>query len=329
MDIKDWILIGGGILLAAVIGHGFWLAWRSRRDTLRMDIEPNVPREEVDELDLLRAELPNGGARVKKGAPPEQGRFELEPAAPPTARTIPSVARTAVSAQRKTMPRREPRETVRGSVRDSVREPTGESIREPIREHVREPIREPVRESVARPIVPERTRERSRGTATFARVDRTERAEPAHAEPSVSKVAPDVIVINVLARNGAKFGGAELVEAFLRNGLKFGDMNIFHRIAPTTKVMQFSVASAVEPGTFDLSTVETFKTPGVSFFLRLPGPDQPLDVFEDMLAVSRDVAASLSADLKDEQLSVMTGQTIEHCRSRIEEFSRRRMSQRA
>jgi cell division protein ZipA len=294
MDIKDWILIGGGVLLAAVIGHGFWLAWRSRRDTLRMDIDPNVPREDVDELVLLRAELPNGGARVKKsGPPPEQGTFDLgaaggvsHAAAASTERSAP-VVRAAVSAQRKTMPRREP---------------------------------------IARPIVPERSRERTRQPAPIARA---ERAEPAHAEPSVSKVAPDVIVINVLARNGAKFSGSELLEAFLRNGLKFGDMNIFHRISPATKVMQFSVASAVEPGTFDLSTMETFRTPGVSFFLRLPGPDQPLDVFEDMLAVSRDVAASLSADLKDEQLSVMTGQTIEQCRSRIEDFSRRRMSQRA
>jgi cell division protein ZipA len=90
----------------------------------------------------------------------------------------------------------------------------------------------------------------------------------------------------VLARNGTKFGGAELVEAFLRNGLKFGDMNIFHRIAPTTKVMQFSVASAVEPGTFDLSTMETFKRPASAFSCVCRDP-KPLDVFEDMLAVSR------------------------------------------
>ena len=136
-------------------------------------------------------------------------------------------------------------------------------------------------------------------------------------------------MINVLARNGSKFGGTELVEAFLRNGLKFGDMNIFHRIQPASKEVQFSVASAVEPGTFDLSAMEGFKTPGVSFFMRMPGPGQPLEVFEDMLAVTRDVAASLGADLKDEQLSVMTSQTIQHCRARIEDFSRKRMSQRA
>src|SRR5262245_14671997 len=64
MDIKDWILIGGGALLAAVIAHGFWLAWRSRRDPLKMDLDPNIPTEEADPLEPLRGELPNGGARV-------------------------------------------------------------------------------------------------------------------------------------------------------------------------------------------------------------------------------------------------------------------------
>jgi cell division protein ZipA len=295
MDIKNWILIGGGLLLAAVVGHGFWLAWRGRRDTLRMDIDPNVPREEVDELVLLRAELPNGGARVRS-APQEQVSFELEPDAPVAERAAAGAARREpFVAQRKTMPRREP---------------------------------------VARPLNAQRNPSRLRSAPTAQReprgAERVEPASPADEAPKPAKSVPnDVIVINVLARGGAKFRGAELLDAFLRNGLKFGDMNIFHRIDPTSKVMQFSVASAIEPGTFDLSTMEEFATPGVSFFMRLPGPDEPLQVFEDMLTVSRDVAASLGADLKDEQLSVMTTQTIQHCRSRIEDFSRKRMSQRA
>jgi cell division protein ZipA len=290
MDIKDWILIGGGLLLVAVIGHGFWLAWRSRRDTLRIDIDPNIPRDDIDPLDLLRAELPNGGARVRK-AEPSQEPFVLE----------------AISA-------------------------TDEAVKKPA--HNRRPI-VPSRKTAAprdaktRAIVPER-RESARPQAIKAAA-----SQPMEVEVETQSSAPnptiptEVIVINVLARNGAKFGGTELMEAFLRNGLKFGDMNIFHRIRPASKEMQFSVASAVEPGTFDLSAMETFRTPGVSFFMRMPGPDQPLEVFEDMLAVTRDVAASLGADLKDEQLSVMTSQTISHCRARIEDFSRKRMSQRA
>jgi cell division protein ZipA len=305
MDIKDWILVGGGLLLVAVIGHGFWLAWRSRRDTLRMDIDPNIPRDDVDPLDLLRAELPNGGARVRKIEPHEQVPFELEPltADAPTTKKKPAHGRTPIVATRKSAPHKETK---------------------------------------AKAIVPERPRGRDAArdaahdttrAAPQSTASRASAAEPVEVTlddgPTVKSLPTEVIVINVLARNGAKFGGSALMEAFLRNGLKFGDMNIFHRILPSSKEVQFSVASAVEPGTFDLSAMETFHTPGVSFFMRMPGPDQPLEVFEDMLAVTRDVAASLGADLKDEQLSVMTSQTIQHCRARIEDFSRKRMSQRA
>ena len=42
MDIKSLILIGGGLLIAAVIGHGFWIAWRSRREPYRLDIVPDL-----------------------------------------------------------------------------------------------------------------------------------------------------------------------------------------------------------------------------------------------------------------------------------------------
>jgi cell division protein ZipA len=211
------------------------------------------------------------------------------------------------------------------------------------------PRREPTagNEPAARPIKTERSPSRSAAaTATASRrvaaaesarsasaqreLDVADAGEPPDApRPTTSSGPSDVIVINVLARNGTKFRGADVLEAFLRNGLKYGDMNIFHRVDPASKALKFSVASAIEPGTFDLSTMENFTTPGVSFFMRLPGPDEPLQVFDDMLTVSRDVAASLGADLKDEQLSVMTTQTIQHCRSRIEDFSRKRMSQRA
>jgi len=312
MDIKDWILIGGGLLLVAVIGHGFLLAWRSRRDTLKLDIDPNIPRDDIDPLDLLRAELPNGGARIRKADPIADAEgFKLEP---DVAVESPRASRLKkpIVAQRKTVPQR------------------------------RAPIAE-------RPIVPERIgADRSAVHAerpVEKRAERpVERLRPTAAAPPPVQVAdeeldfdaalsaktdPEVIVINVLARNGAKFAGNDLMEAFLRNGLKFGDMNIFHRVQPASKEVQFSVASAIEPGTFDLSAMDAFRTPGVSFFMQMPGPGQPLEVFEDMLAVTRDVAASLGADLKDEQLSVMTSQTIQHCRSRIEDFSRKRMSKRA
>jgi cell division protein ZipA len=322
MDIKDLILIGGGMLLAAVIGHGFWLAWRGRRDTLRMDIDPNVPKEEVDELVLLRAELPNGGARIRS-APQEQASLALseEPAPnvpPPSflpAGSTPAKRREPIVASRKTMPRREPTAGDQPAARSIKTERNPSRLAGGTAAASRRPA---TAAESARPVSAQRELD-----VAAAGEPQADAPKPTHSGPS------DVIVINVLARNGTKFRGADVLEAFLRNGLKFGDMNIFHRVDPASKALKFSVASAIEPGTFDLSTMENFTTPGVSFFMRLPGPDEPLQAFDDMLTVSRDVAASLGADIKDEQLSVMTTQTIQHCRSRIEDFSRKRMSQRA
>jgi len=55
MDIKDWILILGGGLLLAVIGHGLWLAWRSRRDNLPLHIDSDIPSEDVNERHMRLA----------------------------------------------------------------------------------------------------------------------------------------------------------------------------------------------------------------------------------------------------------------------------------
>ena len=287
MDIKDWILIGGGILLVGVVVHGFWLAWRNRQDTLRMAIDPNIPHDDVDELILLRGELPNGGARLADD--PEQGHLDLETEAP--------VLMEQAESGRNVEP------TV-GSATFQL-EPD-------------EPQSQPA--IVPEAQVSERNPERARKTGRPAK---------ARIRDDDAETSSELIVINVLARDGATFPGDKLMEVFLRNELRFGDMNIFHRVDPTSKAVRFSVASAVEPGTFDLSAMAEFSTMGITMFLRLPGPDEPLPVFDDMLCVARDIASSLGGDLKDEQLSVMTGQTSEHCRQRIAEFSRKRMSQRA
>lgn len=139
----------------------------------------------------------------------------------------------------------------------------------------------------------------------------------------------EIFVINVLARDGDAFNGADLFEVFMRNALKFRDMNIFHRLDPASGGVRFSVANAVEPGIFDLSDMASLETPGVSLFFRLPGPDQPGEVLDDMLGVARDIGKSLGGDLKDENMSVLTGQTLSHFKQRMAEFSRKRMSMRA
>ena len=60
---EEYILIGGGLLIALVIMHGIWQAWRAREDPLPLDLESEIPEEDLD-LDALGPDFPNGGARV-------------------------------------------------------------------------------------------------------------------------------------------------------------------------------------------------------------------------------------------------------------------------
>jgi len=150
-------------------------------------------------------------------------------------------------------------------------------------------------------------------------------------EPEVARdqsPVEEVLVINVLARDPGGFRGPALLQNILESGLRFGEMDIFHRhesMAGNGEVL-FSMANAVKPGTFDLDDIDHFTTPAVSFFLGLPGPRHPKQAFDVMVAAARKLASELNGELKDDQRSVLTAQTIEHYRQRIVEFERRQMT---
>lgn len=162
-------------------------------------------------------------------------------------------------------------------------------------------------------------------------VDDVEPQEPKKsARPAADPVSvEEVLVINVVARDETGFKGPALLQNILESGLRFGEMDIFHRhesMAGNGEVL-FSMANALKPGTFDLDDIEGFSTRAVSFFLSLPGPRHPKLAFDVMVAAARKLAHELGGELKDDQRSVMTSQTIEHYRQRIVEFERRQLTQ--
>jgi cell division protein ZipA len=138
----------------------------------------------------------------------------------------------------------------------------------------------------------------------------------------------EVLVINVIARDSEGFQGPALLQNILESGLRFGEMDIFHRhesMAGNGEVL-FSMANALKPGTFDLDDIEGFSTRAVSFFLGLPGPRHPKQAFDVMVAAARKLAHELNGELKDDQRSVLTAQTIEHYRQRIVEYERKQLT---
>lgn len=137
----------------------------------------------------------------------------------------------------------------------------------------------------------------------------------------------EVIVINILAPDEQNFSGMELLQLILNCGMRYGDMDIFHRHEDgfDRGKVQFSMANAIEPGTFDLDTMGESECPGVSFFMGLPGPKNSMKAFDFMLETAQTLVRNLGGELRDERRSPMSEQTIAHCRQRIKDFERRRL----
>jgi cell division protein ZipA len=149
-------------------------------------------------------------------------------------------------------------------------------------------------------------------------------AEKLPAEPE------EVLIINVMAHKGEMFNGADLLDIILKCGMRYGNMDIFHRHSDTKGegALLFSMANMVKPGTFDLDAMDEFETPGVSLFMTLPINADSMQSFDLMADTARAIAETLDGELKDEQRSVMTRQTLDHCRERIRNFERMRLFRR-
>jgi cell division protein ZipA len=300
LELRGWVMLGSTVVMIGVVAHAIWVRWRGQRD-LALDIEP-VPTaaegRQVDDLDLLRAELPNGGSRpVPRARQPvaEQGVPVL----------VAPVTRRGRSDSRAGRPRELP--SVGG---DDVERSIDVSA-----PGAGQPAQAP--SAVAH----------AAAAAVPAATAAARQPAPRATNGQAAK-APEVIVINVMSRrvDDDGFPGRRLLDVVTARGLRFGDMNIFHRFVdgrPSTANKAFSMACAVKPGTFDLSTLDETSVPGVSLFLQLENVADPLPVFEDMLEVARHIASELDGDLFDERRSAMTAQTIEHLRERIRDYTRR------
>jgi cell division protein ZipA len=139
-------------------------------------------------------------------------------------------------------------------------------------------------------------------------------------------IDPEFLVISVHAPENQPISGAALLPCLLTLGLKYGEMNIFHRHQDNAGngEITFSVANILNPGTFDLDHMETFVTKGVTLFMKLPNPSNPFEVFEQMLAAAQHLAKEFNGQLLDDQRSVLTKQTQQHYISKIREFERKK-----
>ncbi|MGO3352346.1 MAG: cell division protein ZipA C-terminal FtsZ-binding domain-containing protein [Halomonas sp.] len=146
-----------------------------------------------------------------------------------------------------------------------------------------------------------------------------------HAKETLSS-AEEVVVISVLSRDPDGFDGSKLLELMMVCGLRYSSgMGIFHRFETESEdsELQFSMVNVVKPGTFPIQEMGEFMTPGVTLLMPLPGAVDSSAAFEAMVETAMVLVRHMGGELKDENRSVMTAQTIEFARQRVREFERR------
>ncbi|WP_126454676.1 cell division protein ZipA [Sulfuriflexus mobilis] len=130
-----------------------------------------------------------------------------------------------------------------------------------------------------------------------------------------------IIALHVMSQEGKRFNGPDLLHAFMQAGLQYGDMNIFHRMQVGNDTPMFSLANAVEPGSFDLSAMEETSTPALIIIMTLPHRMDALQVFDDMLDTARKLTHELNGRLCDDHRSVLTRQAIDDLRADLNAYT--------
>jgi cell division protein ZipA len=322
---REWLTVIIILLIVGVLLDGWRRMRQSKQESIRMSLSMHKGTER-DELMEYGSELPNGGARVvgdergddeaRKLTQTAQDSF-AQTRAPSLKNQIPEQVSLNLEEVPMLMEAVEesfdfdgdistPREVERAT------EPTLETELS-IDELEMGAGDEPVIEAPEPQIETE-----------AAAVEATQTAKPADEPPP----AEEVLIINVMAAEGTRFSGAPLLDCLLECGMRFGEMQIFHRHVGDDGEgpVMFSMVNMVVPGTFDLNNMADFETPGISLFMSLPLGSSAMDAFNCMAETAQTLADRLGGELKDEQRSVMTAQTLEHCRERIREFERKRLT---
>lgn len=291
LTVRDWMVIVGVLLIMAVLLDAYRRVRRDRRSKVRMSMtkQTEVKTTAGDESLLWLKELPNGGARVV-------GRGQIE--------------RASHEARQKA----EQAEDL-------------ENLQEQQHPQATTTDEEGLISGMSSSDEPE-TLDWLDGIESSAPRHSRDSQSASHIAPLPEGIDPEVFMVNVISRNAEGFNGEDILHILLACDLRFGDMNFFHRHEQEAGrgPIQFSVANMVQPGVFDIDNMGDFTTPGLVFFLSLPGPQDMMQAFDYMLETAQAVSRNLGGDVLDETRSVITRQTLEHCRQKIRELERRLLS---
>lgn len=162
-------------------------------------------------------------------------------------------------------------------------------------------------------------------TVAAARLRSTASLRPMPGKRPAGLAVERIVTLYVVARGEGSFSGSDVAVAAEKAGLEFGDMQIFHRPMegrPDAGPV-FSMANMLKPGTFDMSRIDELHTPGLTFFMTLPGPQSALDAWDGMLPAAQRIAELLGGNVLDEERNALGRQRIAMLRDELRAWDRK------
>jgi len=150
-------------------------------------------------------------------------------------------------------------------------------------------------------------------------------------EPKLKSVSnqPDcVIVLYLMASEGSAYAGYELLQGLLAAGMRYGKQRIFHRHEHKDGrgTVLFHCASAVEPGTFDLTKMGAFSCKGLCLFFTASSVEEPLSTFDCLLETLDQLVEDLGGQVLDEKRVLLTKDRMVKYRQQIRAYENGKMT---
>lgn len=311
MNMRDWMIVIGVLLFLLVVLDGYRRAQRERKNQVRMNRKAEKQRFDYDEPTI--SELPNGG---NKRLISEQSFVETDSDHndPLFNNPFEREAASIVEDELQTLEQSE-------SLADEPVETKEQPAQAPDITDEPEPIAalNTEQETVEVEDLSASIDEAAGNTLT------TEfKSKPAD-EP-ISDDFDELIMMHVVSQSKAGFRQSEVMDILQQCDMRLSASSIYERfeLADGRGAVQFRVANATKSGQFMMNEDDDSLS-GITLFLQLPGPEQAFEAFEAMVAVAQCVASNLNGSLKDELLSTMTEQTLQHCRQRIKDYLQQRL----
>jgi cell division protein ZipA len=147
-------------------------------------------------------------------------------------------------------------------------------------------------------------------------------ATPDYPEESVDESAskqhlPRLIQLSIVAKTEHGFNGADLDNIFNMIGLEYGSVKIYERL-DMKRMVEFSVASMINPGTFPDTHLEAFYTPGLAFFMQPRELPDAVLVFDDLIRTINLLAIELDGIKWDAERNPLTDEAIKTIRKSLQ-----------